>query len=243
MIRVATTKPMQGDPASGSVQLGSILVVDDDPGVCSFVKRALEREGYQVSFVHDGDAAERALDDPEQRFDLILLDVGLPTISGWEVLERRRAAGDETPVMFLSAQHEVPDRVRGLQLGADDYLQKPFRPEELSARIGAILRRHENLPTYRCGAMTLDLDAQAVIVGDRRVEVSPREFQVLLSLARARGQVRSRAALLKQVWELEEDPGTKLLEVQIARLRRKLAPEGRGLIQTVIGQGYRVHMG
>ena len=218
----------------------TVLLVDDDPGVCSFVRRALKAEGYEVFCAHTAAEAEELLGDEELSMDLVLLDVGLPDRTGWDVLQRLRAAGDATPVVFLSAQHEVPDRVRGLELGADDYLQKPFRPEELSARIAAVLRRHDRLPTYRVGPLQLSLSERTVSLGERRVETSPREFQVLLTLARARGRVLSRPDLLRAVWGIDEDPGTKLLEVQVTRLRRKLAPEGQGLIQTVIGQGYRI---
>lgn len=218
----------------------TILLVDDDPGVCTFVRRALTSEGYGVFIAHTAAEAEELLGDPELAMDLVLLDVGLPDRTGWEVLKRLRARGDTTPVVFVSAQHEVPDRVRGLELGADDYLQKPFRPEELRARIGAVLRRYDLLPSYRVGPMQLDLTQQAVHLDGRRVETSPREFQVLLALARARGRVLSRLDLLQTVWGMEEDPGTKLLEVQVTRLRRKLAPEGAGLIQTVVGKGYRI---
>ena len=127
----------------------TVLLVDDDPGVCSFVRRALKSEGYEVFCAHTAAEAEELLGDEDLSMDLVLLDVGLPDRTGWDVLQQLRAGGDATPVVFLSAQHEVPDRVRGLELGADDYLQKPFRPEELSARIAAVLRRHDRLQLKR----------------------------------------------------------------------------------------------
>jgi two-component system response regulator TctD len=217
-----------------------ILLVDDDPGVGTFIEELMLNAGYLFDRAGSAFEARRVLAEEGPAVNLILLDIGLPDKNGWEVLRNQRMGGDQTPVIFLSAQYALADRIRGLELGADDFIQKPFRPEELLARIRAVLRRHEMLPSYRVGPLSLDLSHQTANVAGRRIDVSPREFQVLLALARAHGGICSRAQLLKEVWELDSDPGTKLLEVQITRLRSKLAPEGQGLIQTVIGQGYRI---
>lgn len=217
-----------------------ILLVDDDPSVSGFIESLMLDAGYRFDSAASSFEARRILAEVGQPIDLILLDIGLPDRNGWDFLRSQRQRGDQTPVVFLSAQHALADRIRGLELGADDFIKKPFRPAELIARIHAVLRRHEMLPVYSVGPLTLDLSHQSARVGTRDLEVSPREFQVLLALVRARGGIRSRAQLLEEVWELDVDPGTKLIEVQITRLRRKLAPEGCGLIQTVIGQGYRM---
>lgn len=238
---MSTEQVVSHDAQQAAPGTARILLVDDDPSVGAFMKGLMTSAGHGLKCAGSASDAREALSLVDQPVDLILLDIGLPDQSGWEFLRNLRMGGDQTPVIFLSAQHALADRIRGFELGADDFIQKPFRPEELIARVNAVLRRHKMLPTYQVGPLSLNLSHQTVEVAGRRLDVSPREFQVLIALVSARGGICSRTELLREVWELETDPGTKLIEVQITRLRRKLAFEGRDLIQTVIGQGYRIH--
>jgi DNA-binding response OmpR family regulator len=220
-----------------------VLVVDDDDGVCRLVQRALEREGIQCTCVYEAEAAAtRLADDPDGKFDLVLLDIEMPGRSGWDLLEDMRGLGDATPVIYLSAHHTVPDRVRGLNLGADDFVQKPFKVEELVARVHAVMRRRDAIPVLTFGSVRIDVGHREVQVDGETVETSPREFSVLSTLAQARGRAVSKGDLLREVWGADEDPGTKIVEVQVARLRRKFEKGGHDLIETVPGQGYRLRL-
>jgi len=170
----------------------------------------------------------------------MLLDISMPEQSGWEFLEELREAGEEIPVIFLTAHHTVEERVRGLRMGADDYVLKPFEGPELIARIEAVVRRRESLPVFTVGELRIDLGRRLVERGGERIEVSPREFDVLGELVQARGKILSKSDLLSRVWGMDFDPGTKVVEVQVARLRRKLGRNQPALIETVVGKGYRV---
>lgn len=218
----------------------NVLVVDDDDGVCRLVQRALEREGIACTCVYEADAAAARL--AEGSFDMVLLDVEMPGRSGWELLEDMRTLGDGTPVIYLSAHHTVPDRVRGLNLGADDFVQKPFRVEELVARVHAVIRRRDSIPVLSIAGMQIDVGHREVHLDGELIDTSPREFAVLSALAQARGQAVSKAELLREVWGTEVDPGTKIVEVQVARLRRKFEKGGHDLIETVPGRGYRLRV-
>ena len=220
-----------------------VLVVDDDDGVCRLVQRALEREGIDCTCVYEAEAAkERLADQAAGKYDLVLMDIEMPGRNGWELLGDMRTLGDATPVIYLSAHHTVPDRVRGLDLGADDFIQKPFKVEELVARVNAVMRRHREIPVLTIGNVRIDVGHREVSVDGESVDTSPREFSVLSALVQARGKAVSKADLLREVWGAEEDPGTKVLEVQVARLRRKFEKGGHDLIQTVPGQGYRLRV-
>lgn len=216
-----------------------ILIVDDEPGVRRYVERALALHGTEGHAVATTSEAQDLL--RREDYDAILLDIAMPGETGWEFLERLRAEGDETPVIFLTAHQSLDERVRGLRLGADDYVAKPFQPEELVARLEAVLRRRRSLPVLHVGPLKMDIGRRSVEVDGARIELSPREFDVLVELARAEGRVLSREKLLRSVWAIDFEPGTKVVEVQVARLRRKL---GRGtrsdLVQTVVGEGYRL---
>lgn len=171
-------------------------------------------------------------------FDLLLLDVMLPGSSGWDVLEHLRRNGDTTPVIFLTARSAVDERVKGLRLGADDYVVKPFEFTELLARIEAVRRRNAHGTTIVLGALRLDLELRVAEIGSRRVEMSPKEFELLVVLVRARGRVLSRAELLERVWGMGFDPGTNVVNVTVARLRRRLEAWMPDAIRTVAGEGY-----
>jgi DNA-binding response OmpR family regulator len=217
-----------------------VLIVDDDDGVCRLVQRALEREGILCTYVYEADAASARLADTS--FDLVVLDVEMPGRTGWDLLEDMRSLGDATPVIYLSAHHGVPDRVRGLNLGADDFVQKPFRVEELVARVNAVIRRRDAIPTLTVAGIRIDMEHREVTLNGARIETSPREFAVLSTLAQARGEPVSKTELLREVWGTEVDPGTKIVEVQVARLRRKFEKSDHDLIETLPGRGYRLRM-
>jgi two-component system copper resistance phosphate regulon response regulator CusR len=173
-------------------------------------------------------------------FDLILLDVMMPGRSGWDLLEELRGCGDATPVIFVTARHEVDERVRGLRLGADDYVIKPFDLAELLARIHAVLRRRGAPTLVQVGDLRIDLVRRNVEDAGRRIELSALEFSLLRALAEAKGRVLSRRELLRQVWDIDFETGTNAVDVQVARLRRKIGKSGPLLVQTVVGQGYRL---
>ena len=217
----------------------NLLLVDDDPKFRGYMQKGLEESGMSIETAGSGEEATSLL---ERRgvgaFDLLLLDVMMPGTSGWDVLERLRRRGDHTPVIFLTARSAVEERVKGLQLGADDYVIKPFEFSELLARIEAVRRRETRASILAVGPLRLDLEHRAVECRGVRIEMSPREFELLLTLARARGRVLTRTELLKQVWSMDFDPGTNVVNVLVARLRRRLDAWAPGLIRTVVGEGY-----
>ncbi|TDJ73994.1 MAG: response regulator transcription factor [Planctomycetota bacterium] len=218
-----------------------ILVVDDDEDVRVFVQRLLERNGMECATAEDSSAALALLKERDRGyFDVILLDVMMPVQSGWDLLDELRQAGDETPVIFLTARQTVEERVKGLRLGADDYVAKPFDSAELIARMEAVVRRRRSLPAIEVGDLRIDLGRRVVERGERRIETSPREFDLLRALAESPGRALSRKDLLQTVWGIEFDPGTNVVEVQISRLRRKIDACGPPMIETLVGKGYRL---
>lgn len=216
-----------------------LLIVDDDAKFRRYIRLGLEESGIACETACDVAEALAATADGTGPFDVVLLDVMMPGRWGWEFLEKLRKRGDETPVIFVTARHSVDERVKGLQLGADDYIIKPFDFTELLARIEAVARRRRPHALSLHG-VEIDLDRRIVRRGARRVELSPREFALLQALAEAGGKVLPRAALLRTVWGIGFDPGTNVVEVLVARLRRKVDPDRRGVIETVAGQGYRL---
>lgn len=216
-----------------------ILLVDDDTKLLNFLSRGLSESGLACEAVSDASQASGLL-RAGRTFDVILLDVMMPGPSGFEFLEELRRAGDRTPVIFLSARHEVEERVKGLRLGADDYMVKPFALSELLARIEAVARRRAEGRVLTAAGLQLDLDARTVELDGKPVAVTPSEFLLLKVLIEARGEPRSRSELLREVWELDFDPHTNVVEVRVARLRRKLNQVSRPLIETVAGRGYRL---
>lgn len=217
-----------------------LLVVEDDPAFRKITAIALEDAGVEHALAEDGEHGLRLLTEtPPGHFDLVLLDVDMPGMTGWELLMEIREKGDEVPVIFVTGSTQPPDRVRGLHMGADDYVNKPVNFDELLARVDAVLRRRRSLPTLEFGDLRMDLARRKVERGARDVELSPREYDLLFALVEADGEPLSRERLLREVWGLDFDPETNVVDVHIGRLRKKLAGSGHALIETVRGQGYR----
>lgn len=216
-----------------------VLVVEDDPGVTSFVGRGLRDAGFAVDIANNGENGfELAC---VERYDAIVLDLMLPVRDGFDILRCLRERGDATPVICLTARDAIDDRVRGLDLGADDYLVKPFSFVELLARVRALLRRGPALAgnPIIVGDLKVDVAARAVLRGAERIELSAREFCLLEYLARHAGEVLSRSMILEKVWDLHHDPRTNVVDVHINRLRKKVDHGfDRPLIHTVRGAGY-----
>jgi len=215
-----------------------ILIVEDEVPVARQIASALTEAGHDPMAVRDGETAlGRAKEAP---FDLIVLDIGLPGIDGFEVLRRLRAQHHVNRVLLLTARGAVEDRVTGLQLGADDYLPKPFAMQELVARVRALGRRYPEEPamSLRVGDLTLDLASHNLYRGTERIDLSPRELMLLKVLMREPGRVFTRTELCERVWEHPHEYDTKLVEVFIGRLRRKIGDPP--LIHTVRHVGYTI---
>jgi DNA-binding response OmpR family regulator len=216
-----------------------VLVVEDDVGLARQIASALTETGHDPIIVHNG---ERALDKAkEMPFDLIVLDIILPGIDGFDVLRHLRSQHMASRVLMLTARGEVKDRITGLQLGADDYLPKPFAMRELVARVNALGRRYPEEPVLnlRVGDLMLDLVSHQVYRRSRRIELSTRELMLLKVLMREPGRVFTRTELCERVWEHEHEYDTKLVEVFIGRLRKKIGDPP--LIHTVRHVGYTIH--
>src|SRR6266566_3739810 len=216
-----------------------ILVVDDDPRITDLLRRFLAYEGYSVSIAASGDEAlTRTL---EHTPDLIVLDILLPALSGLEVAQRLRAAGDNVPILMLTARYSVADRVEGFEMGADDYLVKPFAPEELQARVKALLRRNqaERHEVLRYADVELDMGTRLSHRGAREIELSPTEYELLALFLRRPRQVLTREIILNRVWGLDFEGSSNVMEVYVGYLRTKLEAAGEPrLIHTVRGVGY-----
>ena len=217
-----------------------ILVVEDDRKVASFIRKGLEEEGHAVEVAGDGAAAvERATDGAP--WDLVILDVMLPKGDGFGVLKTLRQEGLRMPVLMLTARDAVGDKVTGLDLGADDYLSKPFAFEEFLARVRALLRRGGGgpAPVLRLADLTLDPATREVKRGARRVELTAREHTLLEYFLRNAGRVLTRPMLAQHVWGLDFDPESNVVDVYVGYLRRRIEGEGeRRLLHTVRGVGY-----
>ena len=218
--------------------MSSILIVEDESRIVAFLTKGLKAAGFTTHTTAAGrEAVELAL---QTSFDLIILDVGLPDIDGFEVLQQLRGQGVAAPVIMLTARSSVADRVAGLEGGADDYMPKPFSFEELLARIRVRLRPEaagadQMRLTHR--DMVLDLRTRTLTLEGRTVELSAREFALAETFMRHPGQVLSREQLLSTVWGLDFDPGSNVVEVYVSYLRNKL---GRDRVETVRGMGYRL---
>jgi two-component system phosphate regulon response regulator PhoB len=230
---------------NGSVnQPERILVVDDEPDIVALVVYHLAKAGFRISTASNGaDALRLAQQD---RPALIVLDLMLPGMSGLEVLEQLRAdeSGQDIAVLLLTARRDEPDRIKGLSSGADDYLTKPFSPQELVLRVRNILRRMAQTQTglpdvVRIGPILIDRAAHRVTVDNAELDLTPTEFKLLLTLAERRGRVQSRALLLEIVWDAAPDIQTRTVDMHVQRLRTKLGAAGE-LIETVRGFGYRL---
>jgi two-component system, OmpR family, phosphate regulon response regulator PhoB len=224
-----------------------ILVVDDEPDIVALVAYHLAKTNYRVSTASNGtDALSIAR---QERPSLLVLDLMLPGMSGFDVLEHIRAEEStrHIAVLMLTARKEEQDRIRGLSLGADDYLTKPFSPQELVLRVGAILRRTtgaSETPSdlLQIGPIRIDRAAHRVAIENEDVELTPTEYKLLITLAERRGRVQARGHLLETVWEAAPDIQTRTVDMHIQRLRTKLGEAG-DLIETVRGFGYRMRGG
>jgi two-component system phosphate regulon response regulator PhoB len=220
-----------------------ILVVDDEPDITALVAYHLAKAGYRVSTAANGPDALKAA--REERPDIVILDVMLPGVSGYDVLAelRRREETRDVGVILLTARREEPDRIRGLSLGADDYLTKPFSPAELGLRVNALLRRLaapavSSGSNLAAGPISVDRSAHRVSVGGKEIELTATEYKLLLTLVERRGRVQTRPQLLETVWEAQPDIQTRTVDMHVQRLRSKLGDAG-DLIETVRGFGYR----
>ncbi|MCX7017770.1 MAG: response regulator transcription factor [bacterium] len=219
-----------------------ILVVEDHKSIARFIKSGLESAGFCVDPCSDGDEGFHLVST--QQYDVIVLDIMLPGRDGLSILANLRKAKNSVPVILLTARTTLDERLQGLNLGADDYLTKPFYIEELIARIHAITRRASGAAqsVLQVGDLTVNLLTREVRRSDSRIELTAREFNLLEYLMRSPGRVLTRTQLLEHVWGYYFDPGTNLVEVNIQRLRKKLSEAGDGssLIETVRGMGYRI---
>jgi two-component system, OmpR family, phosphate regulon response regulator PhoB len=221
-----------------------ILVVEDERDIAALVAYHLTKEGYRVRTAEGGHEALQAA--RAEKPDLMILDLMLPGFSGYEVLQEMRRRPDlmEVPVVVLTARRDEEDRVKGLELGADDYVTKPFSPRELVLRVSAVLRRAQSPAvaaggrTLRAGAVVVDLSALRVAVDGYELDLTPTEYRLLVTLLERRGRVQSRQQLLETAWEISARIETRTVDMHVQRLRAKLGDHG-GMIETVRGFGYR----
>jgi two-component system response regulator QseB len=214
-----------------------ILIAEDEPRLAAFLEKGLRAQGFTTTVVADGAQASAMAHDEE--FDLLVLDLGLPGKQGAEVLRDLRLSGQRMPVLILTARDDLDSTVAGLEGGADDYVTKPFKFEELLARIRARLREQPEpeQTVLEAGGVTLDMRARRASVEERTIELSAREYTMLEVLMRHAGQVLSREQLLSHVWGYDHDPGSNVVDVYVGYLRKKLGP---GVIETARGMGYRL---
>lgn len=220
--------------------MARILIAEDEPRIASFLEKGLRASGYTTVTVDDGRLAARMARDED--FDLVILDLGLPSMDGMDVLREVRGQGHRLPIVILTARTEEGAAVDGFDGGADDYVVKPFRFEELLARVRARLRSGapEEATVRRAGALSLDMRTRRATVDGRSVELTAREYALLEALLRHPDQVLSREQLLSMAWGYDFDPGSNVVDVYVRYLRRKL---GEGVIETVRGMGYRLRAG
>lgn len=221
-----------------------ILVVEDDSKVAGFIDHGLKEEGYLVDVASDGEQATMLAHASD--YDIILLDLLLPKKNGFQVANELRREGRNTPILMLTSRDALEDVVRGLDAGADDYLAKPFKFDELLARIRALHRRGgaERLEILRCGPIALDRLRHAVSVRDRQLDLTVKEFQLLEHFMLHPEEVVRRTTLLEKVWDMHFDPESNVVDVHVGNLRRKLTrAAGEALLRTVRGVGFRLSRG
>jgi len=216
-----------------------ILIVEDEKKTGDYLKQGLSEAGFVVDLARDGrDGMHLALSDD---YDLVVLDVMLPGLDGWQVVQEIRRAGRDVPVLFLTARDEIEDRVKGLELGADDYLVKPFAFSELLARVRTLLRRGKakEQEVLKAADLELDLLRRRVTRSGKRIDLTAKEFALLELLLRRQGEVLPRSLIASQVWDMNFDSDTNVIEVAVRRLRAKIDDEFEPkLIQTIRGMGY-----
>jgi DNA-binding response OmpR family regulator len=219
------------------VAVGTVLVVEDEESIASLISAYLKRDGYDVEWTRSGEEALKLVD--RARPVAVVLDLGLPDIDGFEVCRRIRARS-QVPILMVTARDDEPDRITGLEVGADDYISKPFSPRELVARVRAVLRRLDrvaDVPILPRGDIVIRPQAREVLVADEQIELRGKEFDLLCYLVENRGVVVSRERLLDRVWGMSFAGGTRTVDMHVAQVRRKL---GRpDMIQTLRGYGYK----
>ncbi|MES2093684.1 MAG: response regulator transcription factor [Actinomycetota bacterium] len=217
--------------------MSHILIAEDEPRISNFVRRGLTAEGYSCSVSVDG--ADALAEAQSGGYSLVLLDIGLPSLDGFEVLRRLRLTDVATPVIMLTARHSVNDTVLSLDSGANDFLAKPFKFEELLARVRVRLRENAQavVSPLRRGSLSLDLKTRRARIGDVNVDLSAREFALAEEFLTHPDEVLSREQILSRVWGYDFDPGSNIVEVYVGYLRAKF---GAGTIETVRGMGYRL---
>lgn len=218
-----------------------LLLIEDEPKTSAYLKKGLTENGFVLDVANNGeDGLFLATEYP---YDLIILDVMLPKMDGWSLMTQLRRKGNQTPVLFLTAKDSVQERVKGLELGADDYLIKPFAFSELLARIRTILRRGQTVPIEKLIVADLEIDPvhHKATRGGQRLDLTPKEFALLLLFLRRKGQVISRTIIAEQVWDINFDSDTNVIDVMVRRLRQKVDdPFEKKLIHTIRGVGYRL---
>jgi len=218
-----------------------ILVVEDEKRLAQLIQKGLREEGFVVDVLHQGDEAlEAILHTP---FDAVVLDIMLPGRDGLSVLKLAREKGSRVPLLLLTARGEINERVEGLNLGADDYMAKPFSVDELAARLRALIRRGsgKSLNLFKVQDLLLDTAKRTLKRRERKIDLTTREFSLLEYLMRSPGRVFTRTQICEHVWNYNFDPGTNLVDVYIQRLRRKIDDdENTKLIQTIRGTGYKI---
>ena len=216
-----------------------ILVVEDEPKTSAYLRKGLSESGYIVDCAVDGEEGLHLAQT--STYDMVILDVMLPRRDGWSVIAELRRAGKQTPVLFLTARDQVHDRVKGLELGADDYLVKPFAFSELLARMHSVLRRGPSRPmeTLKLADLEIDFPRRRVTRASKRIELTAKEFDLLSLLARRAGEILSRTIIAEQVWDMNFDSDTNVVDVAVRRLRQKIdEPFAKKLVHTVRGVGY-----
>jgi two-component system copper resistance phosphate regulon response regulator CusR len=215
------------------------LIIEDETKTASYLRKGLTESGFVVDTASDGEEGlHQAL---ESAYDVIVCDVMLPRMDGWAIVSRLRERGVATPILLLTARDAVPDRVRGLELGADDYLVKPFAFSELLARIRSVLRRGSSRPleTYQVADVQIDVVRHRATRSGRELNLSPKEFALLSLFVRRAGEVLSRTIIAEQVWDMNFDSDTNVVDVAVRRLRQKVDdPFDQKLIHTIRGVGY-----
>jgi len=224
----------------------NILLVEDEQKIADFICAGLREKNVNVTHCSDGKQGYEVAS--QNKFEAIILDIGLPGRDGLDILASLRQIGIKTPIILLTARNELGDRVQGLEMGADDYLAKPFYMEELNARLNALLRRHDESPhLIEVGALQLDCISRSINCQGQSVELSSREFSLLEYLMRSPNKILTRGQLLEHVWGYDFDPCTNVVDVCIKRIRRKLASlesadKMVGAIESVRGTGYRLSL-